>query len=121
MFEKNLTLSRLIGFYGELLSDRQKEICTLYYDDDLSLAEVAEIVGISRQGVRDALKKSESYLREIDAKLKLPDVFDERSRVLADIVGRLERVRNGVSDPASLETLEEAISAARKLLTKEVL
>ncbi|MBE6564543.1 MAG: DNA-binding protein [Ruminococcaceae bacterium] len=121
MFEKNLSLSRLIGFYGELLSERQKEICTLYYDDDLSLAEVAEIVGISRQGVRDALKKSEANLREIDDKLHLPDVFDERNRLLADIVRRLDTVKSAVHDKSALDTLEEALSDARKLLSKEVL
>ena len=56
---KNQTyrMSMLFDFYGELLTDRQKEFFDLYYNEDLSLAEIAEHAGISRQGVRDVMDK----------------------------------------------------------------
>ena len=60
MFEKNLNISLLLDFYGDILSERQKEILDLYYNDDLSLAEIAENYDISRQGVRSVLKKGEN-------------------------------------------------------------
>ena len=58
---KNQTyrMTMLFDFYGELLTDRQKEFFDLYYNEDLSLAEIAENAGISRQGVRDVIVRAE--------------------------------------------------------------
>ena len=53
---KNLEVSFLLDFYGEMLTEKQREAVELYYFEDLSLAEIADNQGISRQGVRDALK-----------------------------------------------------------------
>ena len=71
MFEKNLQLAELIDVYAELLSDRQQRLLDLYYNQDLSLGEIAEDVGISRQGVRDSLKKAERELQFFESKLHL--------------------------------------------------
>ena len=71
MFEKNLQLGFLLDFYGELLSDRKRSAMEMYYNEDLSLAEIAEEFGISRQGVRDMLKKSEEELFFYEEKLGL--------------------------------------------------
>ena len=54
MKNQTFRMTMLFDFYGELLTERQKEFYQLYYDEDLSLAEIAENYGISRQGVRDA-------------------------------------------------------------------
>ena len=54
--QKNLAYSVLLDFYGPVLTDKQRVILTEYYDEDLSLAEIAENLGITRQGVRDAIK-----------------------------------------------------------------
>ena len=62
MFEKNLQLSFLMDAYAGLLSDRQQRVLDLYYNQDLSLGEIADDVGISRQGVRDSIKKAEREL-----------------------------------------------------------
>ena len=59
MFEKNLRLASLLDFYGEVLSERKQSVLSLYYNEDLSLAEIAEEIGISRQGVRELIKKAE--------------------------------------------------------------
>ena len=64
-------MSMLYDYYGELLTEKQKELFDLYYNEDLSLAEIAEHAGISRQGVRDAIVRSETILRDTEDKLGL--------------------------------------------------
>ncbi len=71
MFEKDLNISYLLDFYGELLSDRKRTVMDMYFNEDLSLAEIAEQIGISRQGVRDIIKKSEEDLHFYEEKLGL--------------------------------------------------
>lgn len=68
---KKLIISLLLDFYGQLLSEKQFEIMDYYYNDDLSLREIAEIVGITRQGVHDTIKRSEAFLEELEEKLGL--------------------------------------------------
>ena len=58
MFEKNLEIGYLLDFYGDVLPERRRDIMDLYYNDDLSLAEIAEQMGITRQAVRDSIKKT---------------------------------------------------------------
>ena len=71
MFEKNLELGYLLDFYGELLSERKRTVMEMYYNEDLSLAEIAAEIGISRQGARDIIKKSEEELFFFEEKLGL--------------------------------------------------
>ena len=59
-------MTMLFDFYGELLTERQKEFFDLYYNEDLSLAEIAENYGISRQGVRDVIVRAEAAMSEIE-------------------------------------------------------
>lgn len=77
MFEKNLKLACLLDFYGEVLSERKQSVLSLYYNEDLSLAEIAEEIGISRQGVRDLIKKAEEELLFLEEKLGLEKKFNE--------------------------------------------
>ena len=67
--QKNLAYSVLLDFYGPVLTEKQRVILTEYYDEDLSLAEIAENLGKTRQGVRDAIKHGEAALDELEAKL----------------------------------------------------
>ena len=64
-------MSMLFDFYGELLTDKQKELFDLYYNEDLSLSEIAEHAEISRQGVRDAIMRAETILRDTEDKVGL--------------------------------------------------
>ncbi len=73
--EKNLQISLLYDFYGQLLSQKQQQAVELYYNDDLSLTEISELMGITRQGVRDAVKRGESTLFELEDKLGLAKRF----------------------------------------------
>ena len=68
MKDKAFRMTMLFDFYGDLLTDRQKEFFDLYYNDDLSLAEIAENAGISRQGVRDVIVRAEATMQEVEDK-----------------------------------------------------
>ncbi|ADU27588.1 YlxM family DNA-binding protein [Ethanoligenens harbinense] len=85
MKEKNLEISFLLDFYGEILTEKQREVIELYYNDDLSLAEIAEHAGITRQGVRDAIKRGESTLLFMEEKLGLAAKFDAMQGTLSSI------------------------------------
>lgn len=61
-------MAMLYDFYGDMLTDRQKEFYDLYYNEDLSLAEIAENYGITRQGVRDVIVRAEAVLTELEDK-----------------------------------------------------
>ena len=67
--EKNFEFSLLLDFYGDVLTPKQKEISEFYYNEDMSLTEIAEIAGITRQGVRDCIKRSEQILLETEEKI----------------------------------------------------
>ncbi len=71
MFEKDMKIAYLLDFYGDVLTERKKEVLDMYYNEDLSLAEIAEQIGISRQGVRDLIKKAEEELLFLESKLDL--------------------------------------------------
>lgn len=66
---KNLEYGLLLDVYGGLLTEKQLEMMQLYYDEDLSLSEIGEQYGISRQGVHDSLKRSEQALDEFEERL----------------------------------------------------
>ena len=68
---KDLSISVLFDYYGEALSDKQKQIFDSYYNLDLSLSEIAENMGITRQGVRDFIKRTEQQLLEFEQNLGL--------------------------------------------------
>ena len=63
---KNLEIALLFDFYGEMLTDKQRDVVELYYNDDLSLSEIAENEGITRQGVRDSIKRAEAQLLDME-------------------------------------------------------
>ncbi len=71
MFEKNLNVGYLLDFYGELLTERKRSVLDMYYNEDYSLSEIADEIEISRQGVRNIIKKSETELFFYEEKLGL--------------------------------------------------
>ena len=87
--EQKLKMSLLLDYYGDMLTGRQKEIAALYLNDDLSLSEIAELVGITRQGVRDALVKSEGILLSCEEKLCMLERFRRLQTRLEQIASRL--------------------------------
>ena len=85
MGDKTLEMTMLFDFFGDLLTDKQKEYFDLYYNDDLSLAEIAESTGISRQGVRDNIVRAENSLREIEVKTGVVKRFEEMQLSISNI------------------------------------
>ncbi len=85
MFEKNLTLGYLLDFYGELLPERKRTVMDMYYNEDLSLAEIAQEIGISRQGARDIIKKAEEELFFYEEKLGLAKKLKDVHACASDI------------------------------------
>ncbi len=86
--EKNLKFAVLLDIYGGLLTDRQAEALNYYYNEDYSLGEISELMDITRQGVRDFIKRGEAVLLETDEKLRLY----ERFRALNDIRSKAEDI-----------------------------
>ena len=82
---KNLDVIMLFDIYGEMLTQKQQDFIGYYYNDDLSLAEIAENEGITRQGVRDAIKRAEAQLLDFEAHLWLKRRFDEMKNGLDEI------------------------------------
>ena len=78
--EKNVEVCLLLDFYGKMLTERQREIMMLYYEDNLSLTEIAEELGISKQGVSDSIKRSEKVLYETENKLFLLKQYMEEKK-----------------------------------------
>ena len=92
MFEKNLKLAYLLDFYGDVLDEHTRSVMKAYYDDDLSLSEIAEGVGISRQGVRHIIKKGEDQLTFLEDRLGLAEHYEE----LAEAVELLEGIKTSL-------------------------
>lgn len=82
---KNLEVTVLLDFYGQMLTEKQRSFLEYYYDADLSLSEIAENEGITRQGVRDAIKRAEAQLFDMENKLKLVERFELQRRGLEEI------------------------------------
>lgn len=108
--EKVEYASMLYDFYGSLLSDSQSEVMSMYHEDNLSLSEIAEELGQSRQAVHYTLKKTEKALNEYEKKLGLLKTY-QRNRKLADEAADLIRKLDGsVSAKARLTEIIESIS-----------
>ena len=112
--EKNLEIGLLLDFYGELLSDSRRQAAELYYNEDLSLAEIAEGAGITRQGVRDSIAKAKAQLTEYEDKLGLAEKFRIIESTLSDIVPRLEALRDKAEGQAKGE-LDDIIEKVRTI------
>lgn len=87
MLDPIARLSLLNDFYGTLLTARQQEVMRLYHEENLSLSEIAEEFGISRQGVHDTLKNAEHALQEYEDKLALVARLEETKQDVAAIDG----------------------------------
>ncbi len=85
MAVKNLKYALLLDVYGTMLNEKQRYALEMYYCDDLSLSEIADNIGITRQGVRDQIKHAEEELDNLDSKLGLIDKFDELRKVIVEI------------------------------------
>ncbi len=88
----NIEISMLLDLYGEALTIKQRDYLNYYYNDDLSLSEIAENEGITRQGVRDAIKRAEALLFDMESKLKFSQKLEKFQAGLDDIVKCAEEI-----------------------------
>ena len=96
--EKNIEISLLLDFYGELLRPNVRQMIDLYYNDDLSLAEAAQQCGITRQGVRDSVKRGEAQLFDYENKLGLMRRFRQLENGLDEIAQAAAKLRGHTED-----------------------
>ena len=101
MLEKTLKLGKLLDLYGGMLTDKKREAMDMYYNCDMSLAEVGEELSVSRQGVRDTLIRATKTLLELEEKI---GYFKSLSALKHDI----EVVAEGVSEDAKSKLKEIA-------------
>ena len=109
MFEKDLKIGFLLDFYGEVLSERRRTVMEYYYNDDLSLAEIAEEIGISRQGVRDLIRKAGEELLFYEEKLGLAARFRDAQESASRLLRMLEDAEVGGEIHAAAETLAQLV------------
>lgn len=105
MFEKNLGLLPLFDVYGAMLGEQKQKMFELYYGDDLSLAEIAEEMNISRQGVRESLKKCEEQLLEFEEKLG----FSKKLATLDKTTGALSSLDVSGAEREKLDKIIETL------------
>lgn len=93
-----LQLTLLYDFYGELLTDKQKQIYEMFYQNDLSLTEIGEELSITRQGVRDQLKRAEKKLLDYEETLHLVERFQNQNKAISLAKEKLEEFYNEVCE-----------------------
>ncbi len=96
-FEQRMRLGRLFDIYGGLLTEKQQQCLRLYFYDDLSLTEIAEETGVSRQAIHDLLKRVELILERNETKLGLlarSEAEKERLREVIELLAQCSRQKN---------------------------
>ena len=120
---KNLGIAVLLDVYGNLLSDKQRDFLYDYYNEDLSLSEIAENSGISRQGVRDAVKRAEGQLIEFEEKLGFIRRTNELRKLLDEIRDCADTIYNenlnGALSPVINDMTVQIKSLCNDIDTKE--
>ena len=104
--EKQVKISVLLEIYGKVLTEKQYNLLDDYYNNDLSLSEIAENEGITRQAVRDNLKKGENKLFEFEVKLSIMKATITKQETIADILSEITKINSKMSDKEIAEILE---------------
>lgn len=109
MGDKTLMMTMLLDFYGDLLTPKQRSCFSMHYNDDLSLAEIAEIMDISRQGARDLIVRAEATLTETEEKIGFIKKFSEQRLVLDRMETELKQLAD-FTDGKARELAEKLIN-----------
>lgn len=111
--DKNVKISILCDLYGKLLTEKQFEFLNDYYNNDLSLSEIAENNNITRQAVRDIIKKGEKKLFEYEEKLFFMKRMLNQEKMIQHILSELTKIEKDSSDKKVaniLETIKEELN-----------
>ncbi len=117
MYDKLTETSILFDLYGQLLTPKQRDVFKMYYEDDFSLAEIAEDSGISRQGVHDTVKKGEKALKEYECKLGLFKKLIETENIFNKIETKID---NMIVANNQNETLINDLKEIKKLVAENI-
>ena len=115
MEKRTLEMAYLLDFYGELLTEKQREHLDLYYNEDFSLAEIARLGGITPQGVRDSIRRGEAVLFETEAKTGLLARFKQVSNTAESIRRRVSEIETQVGEEALAPLFQEIHQALDSL------
>ena len=110
--DKKVEVSILCQIYGKLLTEKQFEFIEDYYNNDLSLSEIAENNNVTRQAVRDVIKKGENKLFEFEEKLSIMKKMLKQEKQIQQIIEEL----NKITDTSSDEKIEKILNNVRKEL-----
>ncbi|MDE6020672.1 MAG: DNA-binding protein [Ruminococcus sp.] len=117
---KDLQFVMLFDCYGEFLTERQRQVTEMYYGEDLSLSEISELSGITRQAVRDGIKRSEEILRDMESKLGFAERLSALRKNYAQIGAAVRAIAENAADsPKILErcsVVETKVQEGLKLL-----
>jgi len=106
MHEKDLSVSVFLDLYGDILEERPRQILDMYFNDDYSLSEISELLGITRQGVGESVRKSVKRLRDMEEKLHL-----------MDRITQFEKCRDELAMQVSSAQLENLSEISEKILS----
>lgn len=106
---KDLEISFLLDFYGDMLTEKQREMIEYYYNDDLSLSEIAENQGITRQGVRDAIMRAQGQLKEMEERLGLARRFHRMRDGLSQICDAAVAIEGYNEQAGSIAAISEQV------------
>ena len=109
MKEDTLMMTMLLDFYGELLTEKQRSCYAMHCNEDLSLSEIAEIMNISRQGVRDLIVRAGATLSDTEKKIGIVKKFSEQRAVVDRMSGRLLELR-GLTEGRAEELAENLVA-----------
>ena len=116
---KNMEISLLLDFYGDMLTEKQRDMVDYYYNEDLSLSEIAENEGITRQGVRDSIKRAEAQMLDMEERLGLARRFRRINDDARQIVELAEAIRGISNFPGAPREIGE--NAARIVMLADML
>ncbi|QEK21049.1 YlxM family DNA-binding protein [Peptacetobacter hiranonis] len=91
--EKMIEVGQLFEVYKDLLTDKQKEIVSLYYEEDYSLGEISENLNVSRQGVYDTLKRAEKVMKDYEQKLHLLSELQKKEETVKNIIEKIVDIK----------------------------
>lgn len=109
MLEKVEQINLLKDFYGPLLTERQQEVLSLYYEQDWSLSEIALHQQVTRQAVHDLLKRSEHALQDYENRLHLVERFQTTRRQIEEVYSLLNTAQ------PNQETMKQAVQILREV------
>ncbi len=119
---KDIYYSTLLDVYGKTLNKRQLDVMTGYYNEDLSLSEIADNMQISKQGVRDIIKRAETHLMQLEMQLLFIEKTRSREKILIDIVKNLEEISSPVQEmeqqSVNHSNIKKQIDRIRELVIK---